>query len=108
MKYADASQARRESEEKEAEIGAESVAIMVESRAARKEPSQVPDITIRRARVEGSSGKETSSLLGSLWDSVEFVSTSCGGRPFSRRGLVSEGESVEEGSGDAIGILGTR
>ena len=39
MRYADASQERRESELKESEMGAESVAIMVASRAPRKTPT---------------------------------------------------------------------
>lgn len=83
-------------------MGAERVAITVESRAARKEPSQAPDMTSMSGRVPGSSARG-SSLSGSweMGNGPESETCCCcccsssGGvaLPFllARRGLCSVG-----------------
>lgn len=56
MRYAEASQERRERELKDVEMLAERVAIIVESRAPRKTPTQTAPRVITRRLVLGSSG----------------------------------------------------
>lgn len=53
-------------------MGAERVAMTVESRAARKEPSQAPDMTRRSCWVEGSGGRGSEGLEGSSSSSCEL------------------------------------
>lgn len=56
MRYAEASQERRERELKDVEMLAERVAMIVESRAPRKTPTQIAPRVITRRLVLGSSG----------------------------------------------------
>ena len=87
------------------EIGAERVAMMVESTAARKEPSQGPDMVRRREAVVGSSST-SSSFSGWSWEEgwggVPASFASVVGWPLERRGLVSVGGEGLGGGGDAI------
>ena len=59
MKYEEASQESRDKELKDAEIGADKVAMIVESKAARNEPNQILLMTTRAFRVLGSSASGT-------------------------------------------------
>ncbi len=63
MRYADASQERRDNELKEFEIGADSVAITVESRAPKKTPTYMLPSVTTSLLVESSSGMMTSSSV---------------------------------------------
>ena len=79
---------------KELEIGAERVATTVESRAARKVPSQMLDITRRILAVLGSEARGTEGSEESGWR-VSVASTSALGLPLLSSGLVSVGESLD-------------
>ena len=60
MKYAEASQESRDNELKDADIGADKVAMIVESNAARNVPTQILLMTRRASPVLGSSASGTS------------------------------------------------
>lgn len=64
IRYAEASHERRESELKDVEIGAESVAMIVLSSAPRKTPTHMEARVIVRRLVESSSGMTVSSVEG--------------------------------------------
>lgn len=67
MRYAEASQERRERELKDVEMLAERVAMMVESRAPRKTPTQIaPRVTTKRL-VLGSLGIIVASDVEGSW-----------------------------------------
>ena len=85
---------------KELEIGAERVATTVESRAARKVPSQMLDITRRSLAVVGSGGSGTDVAVGGGWR-VSVASMSVLRPPLLSSGLVSVGESFEACCADA-------
>ena len=88
IRYADASQERRESELKEVEMGAESVAIIVLSSAPRKTPIQMLARVMKSLRFEGSSGMMVSSV-----DCGSPSSELTGGWDVSRRrGVCSSGD----------------
>ena len=82
-------------------MGAERVATTVESRAARKVPSQMLDITRRSLAVVGSEGRGTDESEGSGWR-VSVASMSRSGSPLLSSGLVSVGGSFEACCADAI------
>lgn len=86
---------------KELDMGAERVATTVESRAARKVPSQMLDITRRSLPVVGSEGRGMVESEGSGWR-VSVASMSVLGAPLLSSGLVSVGELLEECCIDAI------
>ena len=72
---------------------------MVESRAARKEPSQAPDMVRRRVEVVGSI--EVSPSSGASRSSCP-ASLASVGWPLERRGLVSVGGAGLGGGGEDI------
>lgn len=86
---------------KESEIGAERVATTVESRAARKVPSQMLDITRRILAVLGSEARGTEESEGSGWR-ASVASMSVLGLPLLSSGLVSIGELFEVCAVDAM------
>lgn len=77
------------------DIGADSVATMVESKAARKVPNQILLITSNSSPVLGSSAKGNSLAFGGKVPLVMGAASSAspGGLclPFCNSGLVSEG-----------------
>ena len=82
-------------------MGAERVATTVESRAARKVPSQMLDITRRSLPVVGSEGRGMDESEGSGWR-VSIASMLVLGTPLFSSGLVSVAGLIEECCADAI------
>ncbi len=100
MKYEEASQESRDKELKEADIGADKVAMIVESNAARNEPNQILLMTTRAFCVLGSSASGTwfsSRLSPGLSVSAPWLDSSSSGVTWTLRS-PSSGLASEEGS----------